>query len=1174
MGTPYLAPGFMVIHGNQPELLCQLLVKWMKAYPLSPLENEIILVQSNGIAQWLKLTLAAGQTDGNTGGCGVSAALETLLPSRFIWKTYRTILGTDTVPDSSAYDKPLLLWRLMRMLPHLIHKEEFAPLARFLSDDPDLRKRYQLAERLADLFDQYQVYRADWLAGWASGKNILINHRGNPSAISQDQTWQPVLWRELINDIGESGNTSRATIHQRFLSVYAGITTDRPASLPRRVIVFGLSSLPRQSLEVLSAISRWSQVLLCVHNPCEHYWANIITEQELTKNTRKRHAVKTGVPAELKDEELHLHAQPLLASWGKQGRDYISLLDELDDTGTYRQLFENAGQRIDLFEPHGNNCLLNQLQEDIRDLRPPPETLEARPAVNPLQDQSIRFHITHSSQREVEVLQDQLLAAFNDDPSLQPRDVIVMVPDVNSFAPHIQSVFGQIKEPDPRYIPFLITDQGKRHQNPLLNALEFLLGLTESRLAVSDILDLLDVPAIRRRFGIGEADLPLLHQWIHDANIRWGLDIQQRHSLGIEFSYDQNTWKFGLKRMLLGYAVGTDPTGRTRNDWNDIEPFGDIAGLDGALAGPLASFISRIESLLRSLSKPATATIWKERLQNLLLDFFDCSGAEETFLVIQLQATLNDWSTACENAALNEPLTLPIVREHWLAQIDQGGISQRFFDGRLTFATLMPMRAIPFRMVCLLGMNDGDYPRTLVPMDFDLMARDYRPGDRSRREDDRYLFLEAILSARDRLHISWIGRSIHDNTDQPPSVLVSQLRDHISACWKAEETATQGKNLINSLTIEHKLQPFSRDYFSDPDKNHPLFTYAREWEPNQEYTGPSPFAKSPPLPFPRFDEPLSLIQLINFLKDPVKTFFQNRLRIHYEMDNLASEDQEPFAIDPLTEWFIQDELIQARKDALHQGLPEDQAIETQLQRIKRRGSLPPGNVGKSLESKFVAPLDNMFALYRTELNNWPLVLKDKELKLNHTFSGHTIEFSDWLTNLRMNVKGDHCRIELSSNNLVKDQAYRLDKLIPAWIVHLAGHLGDNQLTTILIGKNGRVVLNPLEPEMAKKSFLLLLDAYITGLRYPLPFAPLTALAWLQNQGGEFYGPLTECSISAITCARKTYGGNGKYSPGECTNNPYLQRVYPTFDILWSSGEFTRWSHSLLSAMIEATGKKP
>lgn len=1169
MTDSQLTPGFMIIHGNQPELLRQVIVSWMKAHPLAPLEDEVILVQSNGIAQWLKQALAADESAEPAGGCGIAAALQTLLPSRFVWQAYRAVIGKDAVPDASPFDKPLLIWRLMRLLPELTQEKGYEPLARFLSQDGDQRKRYQLAERLADLFDQYQVYRADWLAAWAEGRNVLIDYQGSQTSLSEERVWQPMLWRALQEDVGDGRHTSRAAVHQLFLDLASGLAR-RPDDLPRRVIVFGLSSLPKQSLEVLLAISQWSQVVLCVNNPCEHHWANILTEKDFLRRMG-RHTQKPTLPENLTEEELHFHAHPLLAAWGKQGRDYIALLDEMDEPGKYRQLFAEIGQRIDLFETHGEGCLLNQLQDDIRDLRPMSESRQQWPPVDPQRDSSIRFHVTHSPQREVEVLHDQLLSAFDEDPSLQPRETIVMVPDIDQYAPHIQAVFGQLNPSDERYIPYAIADLGKRHQAPLVFALEFLLGIDQSRLAVSEVLDLLNVPAVRKRFSIEESDLLLLHQWIAQANIRWGLDARHRKSLGIHFDYEQNTWTFGLKRMLLGYAVGVDPTGRQANDWHDIEPYGDVAGLDAALAGPLAHLLTKIEALLQTFAQPAAPAEWRERLRNLLLDFFAGTDNDETYLLLQLQAALEQWVDACENAALTEPLTLPVVRDYWLSQIDQGGLSQRFFAGSLTFATLMPMRAIPFRRIYLLGMNDGDYPRTHPAMDFDLMVKDYRPGDRSRREDDRYLFLEALLSAREHLHISWVGRSIHDNTERPPSVLVSQLRDHIAACWRLDESAGE-KKLLETLTIVHRMQPFNKDYFGGNHAKPPLFTYAREWRPTPTSRAAATEALSVNLAVPVFDVPVQLSQLIGFMKDPVKTFFRERLGVYYELDDLTSEDQEPFAIGPLVQWAIQNQLIQVHLDAKRQGKSESEAVKRQLARIRRQGMLPTGSVTELLQAALAEPLDAMFDLYETACQAWPTPLEDADIAFEHAVNGQILRVEGRLTQLFADAEQARCRIEINSSNLIENKTYRRDRLIPAWIQHLAGHLDGQPLTTHLIGKNGQVVLRPLDPEWATRCFKDLIEAYVAGLCSPLPLTVKSALGWLTKGGEACSGPLNECRSGAVAATQKAYEGD-RYSPGETANNPYLQRVYPTFEALWSDGAFTAWSERLLSPLLKSVGEK-
>ncbi len=625
--------GFMLIQGNRLEALCGLMVAWMRRYPLHPLENDVVLVQSNGIAQWLKLALAANPRDDFTGGCGIAAALEVTLPGRFIWQAYRSVLGD--LPDSSPFDKAPMIWRLYRLLgdlnalaARLPNPDCLAPLQGFLDGGADPRRRHQLAVRLADLYDQYQVYRADWLGLWQAGEDLLILPNGERQPLPGTQRWQSALWRCLLRDAQENGGAeaepfsraSRADIHRAFLEQTNMLTAEtRPDQLPRRVIVFGISSLPRQSLEVLQAIAPLSQVMLFVHNPSQHYWGDIVEGRELFRGVYRRHSARK-VPEDLDETQLHLHGHPLLAAWGKQGRDYIRLLDEYDQREQYEAHFQTESLAIDLFESPGTDGLLQQLQDDILDLRPLPERQALGVAIDPLVDRSLQFLVAHSPQREVEILHDQLLDAFEQadraGQPLHPRDVLVMVPDINLYAPRIEAVFGRLSPDDRRYIPFHLSDQGQRHRNPLLIGLETLLNLPQSRFAVSELLDLLDIPALRERFGIDETDLPRLRLWIGGANIRWGLDAPQRASLGLPDGLAQNTWRFGLQRMLLGFATGgTGP-------WQGIEPYAEIGGLEAALVGPLTHLLETLEHYWHALQIPRTPDAWTLLLAELLDDVF------------------------------------------------------------------------------------------------------------------------------------------------------------------------------------------------------------------------------------------------------------------------------------------------------------------------------------------------------------------------------------------------------------------------------------------------------------------------------------------------------------------------------------------------------------------------
>ncbi|MEZ1439748.1 exodeoxyribonuclease V subunit gamma [Pseudomonas shirazica] len=1140
LDTDSLKPGIMIIHGNRLDDLRELAVGWMQRYPLAPLENEVVLVHSNGIAQWLKLALAE---DPHNGGCGIAAALDVQLPSRFLWQAYRSVLGAQTTPESSPLDKAALSWRLMRLLPQLLGNPHFSSLQRFLENDDDQRKRHQLCERLADLFDQYQVYRADWLEDWAAGRDQLKSIKGGVKQLDADNLWQAQLWREVLADVGEGAlEQSRAGVHKRFVA-HLREAVQAPSGLPRRVVVFGISSMPAQVLEALAMLSRYSQVLLCVHNPCRHHWGDIVADKELLAHSYRRQPLRSAPMA------ANEHGQPLLAAWGKQGRDYINLLDHYDEPGSYRHLFDGLnGGRIDLFTDPAPSSLLGQLQSDILELRPLAETRGAWGPVDAAQDRSIRFHVVHSAQREVEVLHDQLLARFSANPQLSPRDVIVMVPDINAYAPHIEAVFGQVPRHDPRYLPFTVADQGQRGRQPLLIALEHLLKLPHSRFAASDILDLLDVPALRARFAIKEADVPILQRWIDGAGVRWGLDAQQRESLDMPAGLEQNTWRFGMRRMLLGYAAGRGP------ELNGIEPYDEVSGLEAALAGPLLTLLDHLEIARQDLQQPATPVLWVERLQSLLKVFFRPVGDAEELLVNQLLKLLDDWLRTCEAAQFVQALPLSVIHEAWLSGIEEGGLSQRFLAGAVSFCTLMPMRAIPFKVVCLLGMNDGDYPRQQSPVDFDLMRNDYRPGDRSRREDDRYLLLEALLSAREQLYVSWVGRNIRDNSERVPSVLIGQLRDHLARGWRS----ATAKALLHELTQEHPLQPFSAAYFANELGPDGLFTYSHEWrEVHDLQVGQHEIELLPTLVL---DTPLTLRQLTGFVRDPVGAFFQQRLKVNFDNDELTSRDDETFQLDGLENWQHQDSLSQALKRWVEEDYRPEQAmteLDLYVQRLQREGKLPLGGFGRLSASALVEPMPDMLARYHAQLQAWPEIEEGQTATMiaaDETTPG----LSDWLGGIRRNAQGERAYLQLDSKKLCNEDSWRWHNLVRPWLRHLALQLSGQGCTTILVSLNGDVVFRPVPVQQAQAQLHALLDAWVAGMREPLPVACKSAFAWLAAGG--------DGSDTARDKAREAFEG-GFMHTGEAESSFALRRAYVDFDQLCASGQFPLWATRLYGGLF-------
>jgi exodeoxyribonuclease V gamma subunit len=1137
LAESHITPGFMIIQGNRLEDLREVAVRWLERNPLAPLENEVILVQSNGIAQWLKLSLAANRAEVG-GGCGIAAALDIMLPARLQWKVYRALLGN--LPQDSLFDKQCLTWRLMRLLEKLpVNDGIFLPVSRFLDADTALRKRYQLSEKLADLFDQYQVYRADWLEDWAAGRDLLRKPDGSTEPVPPEQRWQPALWRMILADLPEvARDTSRASVHQRFLAATKTINeSNRLVNIPRRVVVFGISSLPQQMLDVLAAIAPFTQVLLCVHNPCQYYWGDIVEGRELFQSIYKR----SKAPQKLQnfnEEEWHLHGHPLLAAWGKQGRDYIRLLDLHDQHENYEKLFSDNNLKLDLFvEPEGKQCL-QQLQGDILSLRSLAER-KNNPDILHKDDDSIVLHVAHSEQREVEILHDQLLDAFSKDKTLRPRDVMVMVPDINKYAPHILAVFGQLDRHDPRYIPFTIADQGQRAQKPLLLALDSLLHVEQSRFTVSELQDWFDVPAIRVRAGITESQLPTLRRWVRGAQIRWGLHATQREKLGLPAEIEQNSWHFGLQRMLLGYATGNSDA------WQGIEPYDEIGGLEAALAGNLLDFIQRLEMYWKMLTLPASPIEWVKRLRELLDHFFAAQEQDDALLLEKLDTQLENWLVLCAAADFSEPLPLNVVRDMWLAGMEQPHLSQRFLAGAVNFATMMPMRVIPFKRICLLGMNDADFPRRQPATDFDLMAKryHYRPGDRSRRDDDRYLFLEALLSAREQLYISWVGRSIRDNSERPPSVLVSQLKDHIVAGWGNAP-----------FTIEHPLQPFSRQYFTDSA----LFTYASEWlEVHQDkiiskeeiFSDTSADEKMQ-------DGQITLNNLGDFLRNPVEYFFKRTMKVSMRNEALATKDIEPFVFDGLERWEILDTLLQPLAAALRKNPSVccDGLLKSGIEKLQAQGMFPLPPFNRFIEQELNAALQKQLMQYAGCLQD---AVPVEPVDVQGNFSSLLVQ--DRIEQL-YEKNGKRFRLVLLTSALGEGKDLKYYHLVREWPAHLALQFsgsGQSIETVIVHGGKNIITLPALEKNMAESCFDDLLAAYTHGIQEPLPAPCKTAFAlFIENP----HQPDTSAEYK-VEKSEEAYNG-GYHFTGEAEDSPLLARCWPDFHALKNTQQFEHWAEKI------------
>ena len=1066
-----LPAGFMVLHGNRLEDLRDLLASVLKAQPLAVLEPEIILLQSNGMKHWLEISLSSDDA------LGICAASRMSLPSAYLWQVYRTVLGPAAVPASMPFDKSNLLWRLVRLLPELCQQDAvYAPLKRYLGEPLQPRKLYQLALQLADVLDGYQSYRADWLAHWADRRDVLTGAGGVSAtvALPSEHFWQAQLWRDIRQDVGtDLKDSSRAAVHERFLAAMADVkrqfdaTGQRSVGLPARLVVFGVSSLPMQLVQALAALGQVSQVLMLVQNPCQYFWGDLVEgHAALRAQVRRRQSPKPSAARSVDPWALMSAADaathPLLASWGKQGRDYLHLLDGFDAPEQYRQHWT----RVDVFvdpataTPQRPASQLALLQSAMLNLTPEPEVPQNLP-----DDGSLEFVSAHSAQRELEVLHDRLLAWFDADPGLKPRDVMVMVPDMEAFAPCIQAVFGRLAPGQPGYIPYSVADATAR-SSPLVQALEQLLTLPTARLTLLDWASLFELAAVRKRFKLSQTDVQLLQEWLTTAGVRWGLDASHRQVWGLPAGTPglaQNTWAFGLRRLLLGYALGAaipvvDRASANQDEaadqgvWQGVLAQPALSGLSGPVMAALLDWLQATTDTLAGLSQDQTPTQWGHTLNQLVQRFFAPADDSDERAIARMLEPLQGWLNACEAAQLDSALPLDVVREHWLSQIEVGGLQQRFFGGGVQFGTLMPMRSIPFAVIGLLGMNDGAYPRVQAARDFDLMATSWRAGDRSRREDDRYLFLEAILSARQKLYVSWQGHSASDNSACPPSVLVAQLLDHINVMWSPPHTPRV-----------QPLQPFSRVYF---EAGSGFETYDSDWAAAQVDKAQIAIDIDVTLAGLVCPASLTLDDLQRLLRAPVEVFFRNRLQTTLDQLDQLAEPDEPFALNALQKH-------QAGTDLLC-----NMDIAQGLARLQGSGGLPLAAFGQrtaqgllDVAAQVRARLDPWQALYPQALDAQPVDLAfDGGFSVSGVLAGLFTQAGTKPVSLN-NPDAKRAPLVACLQLAARPGAVYQGKkgseqvrghvLVTLWVRHLAGCASGLVLTSVMVGVDGQVVLSPM-----------------------------------------------------------------------------------------------------------------
>ncbi|MFH1438066.1 MAG: exodeoxyribonuclease V subunit gamma [Pseudomonadota bacterium] len=1003
----------LTIHiGNKLETLAAALAQTLDTPLPSPLDSEIVVVQSKGMERWLSMELARFH--------GVCANVTFPFPKTIVNQLFDALIPG--LPEQSPYEPEIMTWKIMKLLPGLVGEKGFESLGNYLGPGGDMLRLYQLSDKIANVFDQYLVYRPGMLLEWERGKG-------------KGGEWQAALWRKLVSDCGAPHS---ARLKDEFLAALKK-AAEPPPDFPTRLSVFGISSLPPFHMEVLAAIAGFCEVNLFLMSPVRRSWS--------------------------------VKANSLVGSMGTLGREFFEQVGSFK-AAVNEKFEEPAGDGID--------SMLRLVQSDIFNNRergggapaPSAATAAVAAAVASQQkttirknDGSIQVHSCYSPMREIEVLHDNLLAMFDEDKNLEPGDVVVMTPEIETYAPFIQAVFDNPEDESTR-IRFSIADRSAAKESPLIDALLDIISLHQSRLGAGRVVSILESRAVQQKFGLQDDDVDLIRRWIVSTAIRWGKDAEGRRKLGLPPT-PENTWMAGLDRLLLGYAL----PGKGSRMFEGILPYDDIEGGDALVLGNFMEFAQKLFAAVDDFGKTRTLGQWSELLAQTLESFFepDEDSEREVRLVRRTIARLADIQ---DRSGFGEKVGIDAISSYLGSALQRAQFGMGFLTGGVTFCAMLPMRSIPFKVVCLVGMNDAFYPRRPKALGFDLMARDPKPCDRSPRDDDRYLFLEALLSARRKLYISYTGRSIRDNTAIPPSVVVSELLDYLRQAFELEPDGKgpqKEKSAAGQIVTLHRLQAFSQGYFNNETG---LFSYSRDncdaaRRAMAKRAGPETFIRAGAGLPPIGEEwkTLDVGRLGEFLVNPSRYLLQGRLGIRLDEGEAELDEREPFDVAGLEKYVLDKDLVEKRLAG--QDMEEFMAV------VRASGRLPHGNMGRCMYERLVNGVDAFIEQL------WPFI-QDALLD--------PVNLDLRVADFRLTGRIDG----IFEKGLVRFRCatVKTKDMLRMWVRHLAlcALKPKKSLpTSLLVGSD---VIHELRPvEDAANVLADLLEKYYEGMSAPLPFFP-------------------------------------------------------------------------------------
>lgn len=962
------------------------------------------------MGRWLQIGLARE--------FGISSNLLLEMPSSYMRRFYAAI---NQDYEQTLADKEDLFWIIHDLLKGAAKNEHcMKPVQQYITsggkEEEPLRRR-QMAGRIADLFDQYLIYRSDWLEAWADGKQPE-ECKKLPHA-----DWQKWLWQRIRSDYPDLRDRARLQT-----SLIENIKSgDLDVELPDELFVFGVPVMAPVFLQTLFEISERKTSI---------NWYQFVPA--------------TG----FEDDPQTVMAHPVLHNLAREHEDSANLF-----SGISGQYSTNIYKK-EIPEYPESGSLLHKLQREISSNEKP----EALEVIEP--DNSIGIHSCHSALRETEVLYDQILDYLNNNPDRGPGDILVMLPDLAEYAPFIEAVFGAL-ENEELQIPYTLSDPHSGAESEMVQLFQHILQVASGRFRITEVMELLDTPPVREKFDLSEKDIALIEKWVTETNVRWGWD--REHHAG---SY-QNSWQFGLHRLFAGLAF--DP--EADQPVSDVLPYGEIEGGSTMhLLGNFRHFLEQLNQTRQSLNGEHEPQEWARRM-NKIVESFLPENQNNAGAIQNIREQIRKLEHMPQKWGIDDRFPFEWIND-WLTQIlESDRLGPGFRSGKVTFSAMVPVRGMPFPFIAVMGMNNQKIPGKDAYSGFDLMGQTHRKGDRSRRLQDRAVFLDTILAAGEKLCLTYSGQDQKNNAEIPPSTLVKELLEHFDAHYTINQHQSS-----NALTVKHPLYGFNSRYFDQDEAE--LFSYSRLYARASEIaernikTNWYAADKSLPLGNEYNYTELSLADLIRFFQKPLDQLLRKRLEIRIREEEVISEDRDIWKLSGLPGYRIRKELLDA---FLSTGDPDPVYNYFQAE-----GSLPREKIG-----------EYHFNNLTGELREFIKKLEDKNVI--QSFRDVYEWDKEFVAGKRMiRLYGKLENLTESGNLFILNNRENAKYKLMAWIYHLALQLDKpdecGRVTTLVMrDKNGNPKIFRYQPvDEPEKLIIELLSDYIDGLEKPFTAYPKTS----------------------------------------------------------------------------------